>query len=493
MYFFGDSFDCYALPADALLGYWDSGILNFSLASGRFSGSRAILAGSSGVWLVKSSAVNDAVHHIVCAIQYTGTVSGTNLGIYFQLSDGATNQCCIVFRSDGAILLTSATPGGTVLATYTGAITASNTWYAFEFEVVINNTTGSFAARKNGNTSNDFSATSLNTRPGTNASANKLTVGEQVFVTGQMLDDLLWRSDAASVPWVGDIRCYTRRPVSDALAQWTPNASTAPVTPFVGGSSATSSTTEAWYQAFTPSCNGAVGSVVLNLAAANSGSVKCSLFSDASNAPAAVLGSATTLTGLAAGNNTFTFPTPVPVVSGTKYWVGFITNTVVTGTWNRTSASTSTSYHWTSTTYAAFPTANPTVSAWNALIFTANVTPSDGVNAPLVSEPQQDAAASYVYSATVGQTDQYTLTDTASVPTTVVGVTTRGLFQKSDAGTRNAVVQLKSGGTTVESASTALNTTWGWIARTDLTDPATGAAWTPGGVSTAQVGARVAA
>jgi hypothetical protein len=52
------------------------------------------------------------VHHLV-RVQQTAALSGTTLGMYLQLSDGATNQCCIVFRSDGAILLTSATPAGT--------------------------------------------------------------------------------------------------------------------------------------------------------------------------------------------------------------------------------------------------------------------------------------------------------------------------------------------------------------------------------------------
>jgi hypothetical protein len=57
-------------------------------------------------------AVNDAVHHIVCAFRQTAALSGTTLGMYLQLSDAATNQVCIVFRSDGVILLTSATPAG---------------------------------------------------------------------------------------------------------------------------------------------------------------------------------------------------------------------------------------------------------------------------------------------------------------------------------------------------------------------------------------------
>ena len=122
----------------------------------------------------------------------------------------------MVFRSDGAILLTSGTPAGTVLATYTGAVTAQNVWYAFEFEVVVNNTTGSFTVRKNGNNINDFTATGLNTRGGTaNNYGNRLQVGQQAVGSNYVLDDLFWQSGASTGAWLGDIRCITRMPVSD--------------------------------------------------------------------------------------------------------------------------------------------------------------------------------------------------------------------------------------------------------------------------------------
>src|SRR3954468_5432374 len=206
-YCFGDSFDCYATLNDPISGYWDSGLgvaAANTLVAGRFAGGQAVNMQSSIVCLVKASAVNDAVHHIVMAFRQTAALSGTTLGMYLQLSDAATNQCCIVFRSDGVILLTSATPAGTVLATYSGAVTAQNTWTAFEFEVVINNTTGRFRARKNGNTTDDFdSGATLNTRPGTNPYANKLTFAMSATVGAQQLDDILWRSDASSVAFVG--------------------------------------------------------------------------------------------------------------------------------------------------------------------------------------------------------------------------------------------------------------------------------------------------
>src|SRR4029077_20540988 len=153
---FGDSFDLYALPADAVNGYWDTLTGSLSLATGRFTGSQSLRFSSSGATLTKSSAVNDAVHHLVAAFQQTAAISGTTLGTYLQLLDGTTAQCSVVFRSDGAILLTSGGPAGTVLATYTGAAPVASTWYAFEIEIVINNTTGSISVRKNGNTVNDF-------------------------------------------------------------------------------------------------------------------------------------------------------------------------------------------------------------------------------------------------------------------------------------------------------------------------------------------------
>ena len=491
-FFFGDSFDCYALPADALLGYWDSGSLAFVLGAGRFSGSRAILYNSTGAWLVKSSGSNDAVHHIVCAYQQTAAITGSTLGLYFQLADGSTNQVCIVFRSDGAIVLTSATPGGTVLATYTGAFTATNTWYSFEFEVVINNTTGSFAVRKNGNTSNDFSASSLNTRPGTNAYANKLTVGHNASVNQTCLDDLLWRSDSAAVPWVGDIRCYTRRPDTDAAAAWT-RPSTFQMQPYFGttGNTGSLSTNQARYVPFV-SQGGAVGSVAMPLVAALTGNVKCAIFASTSGQPSTVIQSATApITNPGIGTNTFTFSPPVTLAKGTQFWVAICPDATIANSIPVASAAPySTAGVSGITAYASFPVANPgslsTVAAYG--LFPV-VTPT--YNADAVSEPYEDAAASYVYSSAPGAQDLYTLTGISSTPSTVVGVTTRGLLTKSDAGTRLAAVQLRSGATTVQSAGALSSSAWGWLWRSDTTDPATGTAWTVSGVAAAQIGAQV--
>jgi hypothetical protein len=198
------------------------------------------------------------------------------------------------------------------------------------------------------------------------------------------------------------------------------------------------------------------------------------------------------LNNLPAGTSTFTFSTPVAIVLGTQYWVGFMTDTAATNSLAVTSSNL-TGLQQGSTSYAAFPTANPATSVANAVIFTVNITPTAAVNAPFVAEPQQDAAASYVSSSTVGQTDLYGIAPIAGTPTGIVGVTTRALVQKSDAGTRNVALRLRSGATDVTGTSTALNTTFGWIFRTDTTDPATGAAWTAVAVNNVNIGVNLAA
>ena len=156
---FGDSFDLYAAAADMINGYWDSGSGLSKLGLDRWSIYRQSgdkFRAPPCLWWSKAAASTTPCIILVVSFRQTAAISGTTLGFYLELFDGATAQCSIVFRSDGAILLTSGGPAGTVLATYTGAFPVINTWYAFEFEVVINNTTGSFAVRKNGNTVNDF-------------------------------------------------------------------------------------------------------------------------------------------------------------------------------------------------------------------------------------------------------------------------------------------------------------------------------------------------
>lgn len=489
---FGDSFDLYTAAADALLGYWDTMPTLFTLVTGRFSGSQALRLTSNGaINLTKSSGVNDAVHHLVVAFQQTSALSGTTACGNLQLLDGTTVQCTVVFRSDGTILLTSGGPTGTTLATYTGAVTATNTWYAFEFEIVINNTTGRFRVRKNGNTTDDYdSGAALNTRSSANNYANKLQIGSNSASNAtQNIDDLFWRSDASSVAWMGDLRCYTRMPASDASVQFSRVPTSITQTPFTNNAFNTPNNNVAFYSPITASYDGSVGTATLSVNAGFTGNIKCSVFNDASGVPGTVRSSATTVTNPTTGINIFTFPTPFTVVKGTQYWLAFEADTTASNAFFAGSGSTGKN---STTSYAAFPVASPATVASAPLNGGWVITLS--ANYQVVSEAQQDAVTSYVYDSTPGHADLYGIASIGSTPSQIIAVTTRGLMQKSDAGTRTAAVQIKSGGTTVASSTLTLTTSgWQWAWRTDLTDPNTSAAWAAAAVDSVNIGPKTVA
>jgi hypothetical protein len=487
---FGESFDLYADLGNAMTGYWDGGGFGQTLQAGRFTGSQCLRTTSTNaIGTYKNSGSNDAVHHIFCAIRDNQALSGASPMEFFTLGDGSSAQCSVVFRSDGALILTSGSPTGTTLATYTGAVSAHATWFAFEIEVVINNTTGSFTVRKNGNTSNDFTLGSLNTRAGTaNNYANRLTVGMQNAPggTGWDLDDILWRSDTASVPWVGDIRCYTRMPVSDASVQFSRPAIYVQ-TPVAANSTTSVVAGRGQYTSFTAAVDGTVGTATVSMAAGYTGNMKCSLFASSGSAPTTVLGSANVLANPATGSNTLTFGTPITLVKGTQYWIGFDSDTG-SGTWNIGAVG---SGAFSTTAYASFPVASPSVTGSSfPVVCTLSIAVSS--NNTLVNETLQDAVNTYVYDSTAGHADYYGIAGIGSTPVSTVAVTTRGYMQKSDIGSRTAAVQIKSGSTTVASSAVTLTTSgWLWAWRTDTTDPNTGSAWTATAVNNAQIGPTV--
>ena len=492
---FGDSFDLYATTADMMAGYWDSGSssTNFTLVTGRFSNSRALSYVNANAYVTKASGQNDPVHHLVYAFEQTQAISGTAKGAYFNLTDGATTQCSIVHQSDGSILLTSGANGaGTVLATYSGAITVSSVWYAFEVEVVISNTAGSFRVRANGSTTDSFSATGLNTRNGTvNSYANSLTTGLATNVANHIIDDLLWRSDATSgsglATWVGDIRCYTRLPSADASVQFTPN----PVAVSASGSTAAMAAGTARYTVVAAQpADVSITSVTITTSAAYTGNIKCAIFANnVNNQPGVLLGTATSpITNPVSGSNTFSFSPAVTVPENTQFFIGLDTDSTMTlignGSGNNSFIST--------VAYASFPVSNPTGISGSQAGAAYSFTSTSPDNYSLVNEQQQDGATTYVYDSTVGHADFYNIASIPVTPVSTIAVTTRGFAQKSDAGTRSGAVQLKSGSSIVTSPSTALLTgIWSCLWRIDVTDPSTGSAWTATGVNNAQVGPTV--
>ena len=205
--------------------------------------------------------------------------------------------------------------------------------------------------------------------------------------------------------------------------------------------------------------------------------------------PGALLGSSAEIVNPIAGVNTFTVTAGPALRKGVIYWAALWTDVSYVGTGFANPSYLGLTYT------TSFPS---TMTGFTVLGTTFGIG-SQGVNitafnAGVVSEPQQDGLTSYVYDSNPGDQDFYGIGSITSTPATVIATTVRAYMQKSDAGTRTAAVQLKSGATVVASPTMVLTTSgflWTW--RTDLTDPNTGSAWTPAAVNNVQIGPKVIA
>jgi hypothetical protein len=493
---FADSFDLYSDWPDAV-GYWDTAVqAAVSLAPGRSAGGQALGISYTSQMGSKASGANDAVHHITLGFFQNNALSGTH-GTAVTLYDGATAQCNVFFRSNGDISLRQGLGAGAILDTFVGALSSSTTWYGLEIEIVINNTTGSWAVRKNGNTANDHSATGLNTRQSANNYANLFAISGAVAGASQTYDDLIWRSDPSSVAWLGDCTAYTRRPVSDQSVQWTPSAAVLPFEPYaLGASIGAPNTADSYYMPFIAPCSGALNSAAINMLTALSCNVKCELFNDNSGVPGTTAAAATTTAISGVGIQTIPFGSPPSLTQGTRYWLGFAfsaTGGTIAGVLNATLQHGQPVYNVLA--YASFPVSNPTtLISLTAFFMNVNIAPSGVANAPFTGDFQADRLNSYVYSSTVGQADFYGLSSIAATPSVIPFVVTRGFFARNDQGDRSAEIRNKSGSVTSVGNAVALSASvWQWSFRVDAVDPNTSAGWTATAVNNLQVGPLVTA
>ena len=441
----------------------------------------------------RSSGANDAVHHITAAVLSTAAVSGASLGLVFTLFDGTTAQCSIVFRSDGAILLTSGAYNGATLAAYSSGVMAQNVWFGFEVEVKIDGTAGSFTVRKNGNSVADFTATGLNTRNSANNYANKLQLGAGGSTINQV-DDFFWQSGAATGNWLGELRCLTRMPLTDQSVQFTKSGSSFAWTIGSNWSSTGLAVGAAYYSPFTAPFSGSLASVVFNLAAAVTGHIKVAIFDNtgANGGPGAAVGTAVVVANPVINGNTATL-SGISLVKGRSYFLALCGDVAISYVMAFTGSPPGV---YDAGAYASFPATNPIVSNVPWQLFASYAINPTTRNADYVGEAQQDGLTTYVFDGTPGDQDFYGIAPASSLtstPFSTVAVITRAYMEKSDIGTRAAALNVKSGATTVASPTLTLTNSWQWASRLDMVDPNTSAAWTAAAVDALQVGPTVMA
>jgi hypothetical protein len=232
---FGDGFDFWATAPDGIApNNWYTSALATTLSSPtRFNVGRSL--GLSAGWSISQVMTGNR------------TVMFFNFAYYFELGivlpgagtlqhiltfyDSGSAQCSISFWSDGSIRLMSGGSGtGSTLATYNGAF-SSEQWNHWQFKITINGSTGSIHIRKDGKTSDNFSATGLNTQNGGTGNAYmnqfKLEGNNALGVSTFHVDDFYcFTGDDGTDPhdFQGDIRALQIMPNGNSTPlQFTPS------------------------------------------------------------------------------------------------------------------------------------------------------------------------------------------------------------------------------------------------------------------------------
>jgi hypothetical protein len=509
MWIVGDGFDYYNTSADIARSVWDSVIAVPNINdpnSGippRFLPGQAINVFSAATVCVKNFA-NATTLFVVFAAYRPGGLTGLTAELFFKFFDGATPQVTIVMQSNGDMLLKRGDETGTVVATYPAAF-VQDVWTHFQCRVVIDPAAGTFTVRKNGVPTDSFSAGGLNTRVTANSFANSFAFGNQSFVAWR-LDDILLFSGAGAAPntWVGDVRAICLPAAIDTAQKnftFAPSdtvvvGDTAVFTDVIpaneihwGGVAPAGVATVVQTGALYPSRSGAVVKVTANATAAVTGHVKMAIYvNDApAGGPGTLLAVSNEVTNPPTGVVDFTFPAGTYMSSHLGYFFAFLTDVAWTiGTIGSVTG------HWAlSRTYASgFPSPAPTsLPADPDRAPQARATLSG--NAVCVSERTASGDTDFVYSSIVNDLDLYDMGNLPTTPAAIIAVVSKLYVRKSDAGTRNGAVAVRSGATDVLGADTPLSTTYTYISRVDTTDPATAVAWTLGGVNAVKVGPKV--
>jgi hypothetical protein len=502
-----DSFDSYSSGND--LGHnpvWDAAgnnLVPLGPNTGRFGVGQGAQGYGGGAGVSKNFG-NEPVVFILLA-HYRSTYSPTDnwQAVRFQLRDGFSNQCFIGFLKSGAIEVRSGDVNGTVVATFPNALAPQDTWHHFQMRVTIHNTAGELRIRKNGAPTDTFVATNINTRGGSsNNYANAIDFSVAALYDNQV-DDLLIYSASGAAPnnWLGDVRAITL-PASSDTAQKQFSGYPASLTVAVGPSQSggyQQLTVNTLYVTgpFRPTRGGQLISVNASALSAMSGHFKAALYYDDGTPPGSagtLLAVSNEVTALTTPTTTFPFSGVVPITPARNYWVGFIQDV----SWNCIYGGgqpASCSIQWKVASYASgFPnpmggglTAQPAGSYFSSPIII-------GGNSVYVGELAQNGDTDYVFDGTVGDSELYGVASLPVTPVQIIGVVSKVLMKKSDAGTRNGQLLMQSGATQVTGPDTILaSTNYNYQARIDVVDPNTGLAWTLPAVNAVQIGFKVTA
>jgi len=219
---FGTGFDFYG-SADALL-IWTAGNGPTASAASRWPTGQGADLGHSNT-LNKTWGTNEATVVVGGAFLITNP---TSLGDFLELRDSTTVQVSLAVTATGQLAIYRGGFGGTQLAATSAGYIAPNVWHFYELKTTINNTTGTYEVRVDGNSSPILSGSGANTRQTANNYVNDLKIAAATGGSGEhtYCDDiyLLNTSGGSNNDFLGDTRIEGRVPTGAGnYAQFTPS------------------------------------------------------------------------------------------------------------------------------------------------------------------------------------------------------------------------------------------------------------------------------
>ncbi len=419
-----------------------------------------------------------------------------------QLLDSALAQVSFGIKvSTGQLVVFSGGLTGTVLGTSVITVPQNSTHY-LEWDITIHNTTGSVQIWLDGQSV--LSVSGVNTRGGTSAAqANGVRLScysnAVAIVTGIYDDFYLFDTSGSrnNAVLLTNPRCEWQVPTSDVQKQWTTGAGV------LGSVYARTTTTlslaanQLLLRPFTPSVNCTLNNVSFVCTTTNvAAKFKGAVYADNGNTPVGGtrLGSGTEVVGCTANvAQTSPFASPVSLTAGTKYWLGFVSDTTLTFVCNDANAD---AVRCTVTYATAPPTPGPAIIASGiaSVVVYGNVT-GMSTNWSQVDDSggSGESDPDINFSATLNQEDLFGFPALSVTPDNVYTMSVCGLIKRSDTGSRTVDLRAKSGSTTSSGSTTGISpgTTYGWSETRYETNPDTTAPWTGSEVNAASAGIKI--
>jgi hypothetical protein len=418
-------------------------------------------------------------------------------GFAVSVDDTTTNQFTLRTDSGGFIEAYRGGPGGsfaqggTLLQTSTATINI-NAWHYLECQVTISSSVGTYHVYLDNTLI--MTNSGVNTQATSNAYCNSFSFYSCDAQLGMLVDDLYICDTTGTVnnTVLGDSVVETQFPVSDSSVQFSVGASSFG-TPYsyVGGSTPTGANVLV-LRAFTPSENCIINSISVIPENTNlSAKYKMVIYSNSGGAPHTLMSTGTEIVGTTTGVPlTGNLVSPQTLTGGSQYWLGFITDTSINmqindslSLYGFTAANT-----YTSGAPGTAPTMTGNQADW---CMWGNVTSTS--NFSEVNQLPLTTQINYLTNTAVGNEDQYNFPALSLNPLHVWGVKVSAYAAKSDAGSRNISLMVKSGATDDPGNFTAqaLTASYQYYYSHWNLNPNTGLAWTYSTVNNATSGMKI--